>query len=67
MLDTVGSHYSVARTPLHAPTTTGAMEQMRQAELAVARPMRERNLEYFTELVSMDAVFLGGTQIWPGV
>ena len=63
----MGAQHSMAQTP--APNThppTSAADQVRQAELAFARSMRERNLEHFSELVSQEAVFFFGTRTLRG-
>jgi ketosteroid isomerase-like protein len=57
----------MAQVILPATTTTdNAIAQVRQAELAFARSMRERNLAQFTEWVSQEAVFFGSTRVHRG-
>ena len=53
-------------TPPATATTDNAVEQVRQAELAFARSMRERNLAQFTEWVSQEAVFFGSERVHRG-
>lgn len=69
-LTLAGAQHSMAQVIPPATTATvsavNAAEQVRQAELAFARSMRERNLERFTELVSQEAVFFGRARVHRG-
>ena len=59
---------SMAQVPPSPPAaaSASAADQVRQAELAFARSMRERNLAQFTESVSQEAVFFGSTRVHRG-
>ncbi len=67
LLTLMGAQSSMAQTPSPStPAPASATEQVRQAELAFARSMRERNLERFSELVSQEAVFIGSARVYRG-
>jgi len=67
LLALVGAQNCMAQTAAPTPPApASAAEQVRQAELAFARSMRERNLANFTELVSQEAVFFGGSRVHRG-
>ncbi|MBC7918184.1 MAG: nuclear transport factor 2 family protein [Rhodoferax sp.] len=52
--------------PIPAAAPISAAEQVRLAELAFARSMRERNLDQFAECLSQEAVFLSGPKALRG-
>ena len=48
------------------PAPASATEQVRQAELAFAASMRERNFEAFQSWLADDAIFFGSKDVWRG-